>query len=84
MNFSESRDHFRKLQESKAPVDTDTLQNEILLILHHVGDIEKAVAEKDLSYAKKGLADIKEAAKRLEKYITPAERKELDRATEGD
>lgn len=84
MNFSESRNRFRQLQEGKAPVDTDSLQNEILLVLHHVGDAEKAVGEKDLGYIKKSLADIREAAKRLEKYITPAERAEVDRATKGD
>lgn len=65
-------------------MSSDTLQNEILLILHHVGDAEKAIKEKDLGYIGKSLSDIRESAKRLMHFIPSAMKQEVDRATSED
>lgn len=84
MKLSEAITRWRNLNESTAQIKSDTLQNEILLILHHVGDAEKAINEKDLSYVKRSLVDIRESANRLSKFVAPGQKQELDRATKED
>jgi len=71
----------RLFQES---IKSDTLQNEVIVILHHVGDALKALEEKDLSYVKNSLIDIKESAERLEKFLTDSQKLEIRRATSND
>ena len=61
----------------------DILQNELILIDHHLGDIEKALEEGDPGYAKKGLKDAKEAVQRLSVYLPGKMSGELKRMEEG-
>lgn len=61
----------------------DILQNELLLIDHHLGDIEKAVKSGDNGYALKGLADAKEAVDRLSKFLPTNSVRELKRMEES-
>ena len=60
-------------------MNTDALQNEIIVIGHHVEDIEKGLDQGDIDYAKKGLHDIKEALGRLSQFVKPEQRSEIDR-----
>lgn len=61
---------------------SDTLQNEIIIIGHHIEDIEKGLNNKDIDYAKKGLHDIKEALVRLSKFVNPTQQDEINRIAE--
>ena len=58
---------------------SDVIQNEIIVIGHHVEDIEKGLDDGDIDYAKRGLHDIKEALQRLTKFVKPEQRSEIDR-----
>lgn len=58
---------------------SDVLQNEIIVIGHHVQDIEEGLKEGDIDYAKKGLHDIKESLARLSEFVNPNQRSEIDR-----
>ncbi len=58
---------------------SDVLQDEIIVIGHHVEDIESGIEEGDMDYAKKGLDDIKEALNRLSKFVNPNQRSEIAR-----
>ena len=58
---------------------SDALQNEIIVIGHHVNDIEEGLKDKDLDYVTRGLNDIKEALQRLQKLVDPDQRSEIDR-----
>lgn len=49
----------------KISLSDDVLQNEVILILHHVNDCLKGLQENDLTYVEKGLKDIEEVANRL-------------------
>lgn len=69
---------------SESKISSDALQNEALLILHHVQDAEKAVKEKNLDYISKSLADIKESANRMAKFLPSDMKKEINRATSED
>lgn len=57
----------------------DALQNEIIIIGHHVEDIEHGIEDDDMNYVQKGLDDIKEALQRLSKFVNPEQRTEIDR-----
>lgn len=61
----------------------DILQNELILIDHHLGDIEKAVKDGDNGYALKGLKDAKEVVQRLSAYLPQMAAKELGRMEES-
>lgn len=58
---------------------SDMLQNEIIVIGHHVEDIENGIEEGNIDYAKKGLDDIKEALQRLSRFVNPNQRSEISR-----
>lgn len=82
--FLESMIRFNELLLESGKMSSDSLQNEILLILHHVGDAEKALTKKDLGYIENSLKDIRESAMRLSKFVPSNLRKDLDRATSED
>lgn len=65
------------------PLNDDILQNELILINHHLDDIEKGLAENDINYIKRGLIDIRESINRLSKFITPQQSSELNRMSES-
>jgi len=60
----------------------DAIQNEIIVIAHHVKDIEEGLKDKDYGYVQKGLNDIKESLDRLSKFTNPEQRSEIDRIAE--
>ena len=63
-------------------VPEDAIQNELIIIQHHVKDIEEGLADHDISYVKNGLKDIKESVQRLTKLLTPQEQDEIARIAE--
>lgn len=59
---------------------SDDLQNELVLIMHHVGDIEESLHRGDTQYALEGLKDIKESVHRLAKGLNHSQVAGMDRA----
>ncbi len=57
----------------------DKIQNELLIIAHHVEDALKGIGEGDLDYVKKSLYDISEVVSRLKKDLPPNFKAEIDR-----
>lgn len=57
----------------------DQFENELVLISHHVNDIQEGLKDGDLDYARKGLADIRESLDRLEKFLPSSMREEFSR-----
>ena len=47
----------------------DELQNELILIAHHLGDAEEGMDSGDVEYARASLRDIREVVARLKKYL---------------
>jgi hypothetical protein len=64
-------------------ITDDELQNELILILHHIGDIRETLKEKDIKYALEGLKDIEYSVKRMEKFLSKNQSKEVKRATDN-
>ena len=60
----------------------DMLQNELIIITHHLDDIEIGLDEKDINYVKKGINDIREVVDRLSEFLTKTSASELDRISE--
>jgi|AntRauTorcE11897_2_1112592.scaffolds.fasta_scaffold231158_1 hypothetical protein len=58
---------------------SDVLQNEIIVIGHHVNDIEEGLKDGNIDYVERGLHDIKEALQRLQTFVKPEDRSEIDR-----
>ncbi len=56
----------------------DQLQNEAIVIAHHVEDALKGLEERDFNYVKKALLDIGEAVGRI-KQLLPNGASEVDR-----
>lgn len=50
-------------------ISPDQLQNELIVIAHHVEDAMKGLNEHDTDYVKKALIDIKEAVDRLKGFL---------------
>ena len=50
-------------------ITPDQLQNELIVIAHHVEDALKGLNKHDIDYAKKALIDIGEAVGRLKNFI---------------
>ena len=71
--------HFLRWLEE---VGSDDLQNELVLILHHVADIEKALQQGQTQYALLGLKDIKESCHRLAQGLSQSQAAGLDRTRE--
>lgn len=70
-------------RQNPTGITLDQLQNEILLIAHHVEDAEEALKEGDLDYIQRSLTDIKEVAKRLGEFLPPSLRGEIKRIVKG-
>lgn len=64
-------------------INVDQLQNEILSISHHVGDIKKALKNHEYDYAMEGLKDIDECVDRLKEFIPKQMGDELERMDES-
>lgn len=60
-------------------MNTDQIQNELIVIAHHVEDAENGLKEQDLDYTQNSLNDIKEAIERLKQLIPQRQRTEIDR-----
>lgn len=67
---------------SNIKMTSDQLQNEILLIAHHVEDCLKAINENDKGYCEKGLKDINEVIDRLKGFLNIKSKKEFERINE--
>jgi soluble cytochrome b562 len=50
----------------------DELQNQLILIVHHLDDAEEGMKKGDLDYAKASLKDIREVVDHLKQFISPA------------
>ena len=50
-------------------ITSDQLQNELIVIAHHVEDAMKGLGEGDTDYVKRALIDINEAVARLKKFL---------------
>lgn len=61
---------------------SDQLQNELLIIAHHLDDMEEGIKEKDLDYINKGVKDIREVVDRLAGFLSKKEASEIDRMAE--
>lgn len=61
-------------------LSTDDLQNELVLIMHHVGDIREALNHKEVEYALEGLKDIEESVHRLARGLNSNQVAGMDRA----
>jgi hypothetical protein len=64
-------------------VNGDDLQNELILILHHIADIEKNLQHKEIHTALQGLGDVRESVKRLMVHMTPTLVRGIGRTTES-
>lgn len=71
----------KSYHEWRETIGSDQLQDEIILILHHVGDIEEALHRKDIGYALEGLKDVKSSAERLSAFLSRPQSQEIKRAT---
>lgn len=60
-------------------INKDQLQNELIVIKHHIEDAMIGLKENDPNYAMRSLEDINEVVDRLSKFITPNQKKEIDR-----
>lgn len=69
----------KPLREQSLP--DDALQNELIVIGHHVDDAEEALDEENPDYAREALKDIREALKRLSAFLTPDLTREILRVT---
>jgi 5-bromo-4-chloroindolyl phosphate hydrolysis protein len=64
-------------------IPQDAIQNELIIIQHHLKDIDEGLADNDINYVKNGLKDIKESVQRLAKLLTPPEQDEIARIAES-
>lgn len=72
-------------EETETTIDQDKLQNELILIYHHLEDIENSLEQDDpKETALSGISDAKEAVKRLAEMLPPEMAAELDRMSEYD
>lgn len=77
MRTSQSAEWGRRLNAvlngavEKAALDSsdDALQNELILIAHHVHDAEEGLGRGDADYAKNSLHDIEESVRRLMTHL---------------
>lgn len=74
-------DNIKLIAESMGGVDLtqDQLQNELLLVQHHLNDAQAGLKEGDTNYVQKSLHDISEVVSRLSKLLGVNVRKELGR-----
>jgi hypothetical protein len=55
----------------------DELQNQLILIVHHLDDAEEGMKDGDLDYAKASLKDIREVVDHLKGFLSPAVAEEV-------
>lgn len=79
----ESANHWRAVSGRHESVGSDDLQNELILILHHVHDIEKNLKSGEVQTALQGLGDVREAVERVMSYLPSAQVRGIERATQG-
>lgn len=60
-------------------ISSDQLQNELIVIAHHVEDGLKGLDTNDIDYARASFEDIKEAIDRLKAFIDDPMKSEIDR-----
>lgn len=60
----------------------DQLRSEILLLSHHLDDIEEGLAEQDLDYVRRGVKDIREIVGRLAKALPKETAREIERISD--
>jgi len=60
-------------------IPNDTIQNELIIIKHHLDDIKEGLNDNDINYVKKGVADIEESIQRLSSMLKPREKTEIER-----
>lgn len=61
-------------------LSTDNLQNELVLILHHVGDIKESLRKNEIDYALAGLKDIEESVQRLSEGLSKNQVSNMNKA----
>lgn len=71
---------FQVWQEEKQ-ISSNELQNEIVLIKHHIQDSYEYLRKKEYKSIGEALHDIEESANRLEKFLSKKQDKEIDRVT---
>lgn len=64
-------------------IDRDTLQNELIIIAHHVDDIKESLRRRDIDYALGALDDIKEVIERLSSFLTDDQKDEIERIADS-
>jgi hypothetical protein len=60
-----------KKDDEQVSLTSDKLQNELILIIHHLDDAEEGIKENDLDYIKASLHDIREVVDRLSRVLSP-------------
>lgn len=60
-------------------IPNDTIQNELIVIQHHLDDMKEGLKSKDIPYVMKGVTDIEESIKRLSSMLKPREKTEIER-----
>lgn len=89
MRTSQSAEWGRRLSEVltggllKDATGPDALQNELILIAHHVHDAQGGLSRGDQDYAKNSLKDIEEAVRRLMAHLPEDLRGAVDAAFGG-
>lgn len=63
------------------PIGSDQLQDELILIQHHIGDIKKLLKEKKIDYVLEALGDIEESVVRMSHMLSKDQTKEIKRIT---
>jgi hypothetical protein len=60
-------------------IPDDAIQNELIIISHHIEDIEEGLKARDMIYVQRGIGDIKESIQRLAEMLKPREKTEIER-----
>jgi hypothetical protein len=60
-----------KKDDEHVSLTSDKLQNELILIIHHLDDADEGINEDDLDYVKSSLRDIREVVDRLSRVLSP-------------
>lgn len=66
-------------QHERNKMNSNEIENEVIIIAHHVEDIEEGLQKNDITYVKNGLKDIRESLERIKKLLKPDQQSEIDR-----
>jgi hypothetical protein len=69
-----------KKDDENVSLTSDKLQNELLLIVHHLDDADEGIKEDDLDYVKASLHDIREVVDRLSRVLSPEHARNIQAA----